>query len=683
MGCFLRKLLLLPPTIRTIAFAHATAAQLNSHGAQETEATPAPIAINPDQNWDGIDGEWSSFTLRVGTPQQFVRTLVSTASYQTWVVLPQGCEAAADQEACAESRGWIFHTNESSTWEEQGIYDLWIQKNLGYGGNAIYGYDAVGLGGQGEGGPTLLNTTVGGFAVEDFYLGVFGVNPKPTNFTSFDNGSPSYMTLLKEQKHIPSLSFGYTAGARYRFTGVLASLTLGGYDTSRFVENDAIFTFAADNERDLLVAINSITTSSDIDSSPVATELLPNPVYAYIDSTVPDIWLPVEACRAFEVEFGISYDNTTKLYIVNETLHDTLLERNASVTFTLGQTFQSSPMVRITLPYASFDLTAKPPYKGLANNTRYFPLQRAQNDTQYTLGRTFLQEAYLAVDWESARFNVSQVLWSQSPQQHLVPVIPSIKSDKTPSGGDGGASSSVSRGAIAGVSVGAVAAFVLLGVSLLFWLRRRRSAAAAGEAVGEKLDSDSNSGTQVDITRSGSEYRKAELDGSSGSAYNDKKRLLSSQGTAPRSSTSRHPPSPGYVTSVAGLSTPTTPGFGEGTYSSSQSGPLFSPISATVSEADSRERQVFEMPGDMPAIREKDGKALSEKEALQYREQVYNGIVSTTPTSPDGPREGLREPRRINAEDVINTGESAGTRDEAEHKRFSFEGGTSERELYD
>lgn len=683
MGCFLRNLLLLPHALRAIAFARATAAHLHERADEEVASTPAPIAFTPDQNWDGIDGEWSSFTLRVGTPQQFVRTLVSTASYQTWVVLPQGCEAAADYEACAESRGWIFQSNESSTWEEKGIYDLWIQKNLGYGGNAIYGYDTVGLGGQGEGGPTLLNTTVGGFAVEDFYLGVFGVNPKPTNFTSFDNGSPSYMTLLKEQKHIPSLSFGYTTGARYRFTGVLASLTLGGYDTSRFVENDLVFTFAADNERDLLVAITSVATPSDTESSPIATELLPSPVYAYIDSTVPEIWLPLEACQAFELEFGIVYDNTTNLYLVNETLHDALLERNASVTFTLAQNPFSEPTVKITLPYASFDLTAKPPYKGLVNNTRYFPLQRAQNDTQYTLGRAFLQEAYLAVDWESATFNVSQVLWSQSPQQHLVPIIPSIKSDRVSSGDGDDASSSLSTGAIAGVSVGAVAAVALVGVLLLLWVRRRRRTAAAREAANEKLDSDSNSGTQVEVTRSGSEYRKAELDGTSASAYSDNKRLLSSQGAAPRTPTSVHPSSPGYVMSVAGLSTPTTPGFGDGTYSSSQSGALFSPISETVSEADSRERHVYEMPGDMPAIREKDGKALSEKEALQYREQVYNGIVSTTPTTPEGPREGQREPRRINPEDVINTGESAEARDETKHKRFSFEGVASERELYD
>lgn len=80
----------------------------------------------------------------------------------------------------------------------------------------MYGYDVVSLGGLGEGGPTLKNSTVGAVAVNDFYLGVFGLNPKPTNWTSYDDPAPSYMTQLKEQKLVPSVSFGYTAGAPYR-----------------------------------------------------------------------------------------------------------------------------------------------------------------------------------------------------------------------------------------------------------------------------------------------------------------------------------------------------------------------------------------------------------------------------------------------------------------------------------
>ncbi|KAK4962263.1 hypothetical protein LTR66_012741 [Elasticomyces elasticus] len=244
-----------------------------------------------------------------------------------------------------------------------------IERNLEHSGNGQYGHDTVSSGGAGEGGPTVKNITVGGIAVQDFYLGTFGVNPKPTNFTSFDDGSPSLMTTLKEQKYIPSVSFGYTAGALYRLTSVLASLARGGYDGSEFVDNNITFTFAADNERDLIVAIQSITTASTDPSNHIATGLLPNLIYAYIDSTVPQIWLPLEACQAFEAEFGLIYDNTTELYLVNSSLHDALLTRNASVTFSLGIVTQGGNAVDITLPYAAFALAAHPPYRGLRNST--------------------------------------------------------------------------------------------------------------------------------------------------------------------------------------------------------------------------------------------------------------------------------------------------------------------------
>lgn len=119
--------------------------------------------------------------------------------------------------------------------------------------------------------------------------------------------------------------------------------------------------------------------------------LLPSGILAYVDSTVPQIWLPVEACQAFEEAFGLTYDKESKLYLVNDTLHDTLVAQDASITFTLGHLQTGGQTINITLPYDSFDLQATPPFA--KKRTRYFPLQRAENDTQYTLGRTFLQEA--------------------------------------------------------------------------------------------------------------------------------------------------------------------------------------------------------------------------------------------------------------------------------------------------
>lgn len=171
--------------------------------------------------------------------------------------------------------------------------------------------------------------------------------------------------------------------------GVLGSLTLGGYDASLFTPSSTSFGFAADTSRDLVVGIKSISMSQ---SAMPTVDLLPTSILSFIDSTVPQIWLPIDACHEFERAFGISYDDGTGLYLVNDTLHDSLVARDASLTFTIATDTTSDEIVNITLPYASFDLHVS--YPIVQNgSSRYFPIRRAENSTQYTLGRTFLQEA--------------------------------------------------------------------------------------------------------------------------------------------------------------------------------------------------------------------------------------------------------------------------------------------------
>ena len=169
---------------------------------------------------------------------------------------------------------------------------------------------------------------------------------------------------------------------------VLGSLTLGGYDVSRFTPNPVSFKFAPDNSRELVIGVQSITSVSQ---NGATHNLLPSGILAYVDSTVSQIWLPLEACQAFETAFGLTYNETSKLYPVNDTLHQALTVQNASISFVLGNTQSGGETVNITLPYLSFDLQATWP--AVDNDVRYFPLKRADNETQYTLGRTFLQEA--------------------------------------------------------------------------------------------------------------------------------------------------------------------------------------------------------------------------------------------------------------------------------------------------
>lgn len=175
---------------------------------------------------------------------------------------------------------------------------------------------------------------------------------------------------------------------------MFGSLTFGGYDDSRFIPNNVSLSLAPDITRDLVVGLKSIT-STTLNSSKQQS-LLPTPILTFIDSTLPFIYLPLEACEVFESTFGLMWNDTAETYWINETAHQNLLNMSPNITFTIGDSTAAGPTVDIVLPYASFDLEAYPP--AVLNTTRYFPLQRADNETQYTLGRTFLQEAYVYCD---------------------------------------------------------------------------------------------------------------------------------------------------------------------------------------------------------------------------------------------------------------------------------------------
>lgn len=277
---------------------------------------------------------------------------------------------------------------------------------------------------------------------------------------------------------------------------VYGQLIFSGYDASRFTENSVSFTMADDLTRDLVVGLQSISYSGSTSNT-----LLSDAIDIYIDSTDPNLWLPEEVCDAFEEAFDLELDEDTGLYLVNETQRNVLLDTDAEVTFRLSDDKSGGDTVSITFPYAAFDLKAESPL--VENGSYYFPLKRAANSTQYTLGRVFLQEAYvlgghnshdtwltypsyLSADYERKVFNVSACTWNSGAERDVV-MIPSIGSGSS-DGGDGssdqnGSGSGLSGGEIAGIVVGAVGGAILLAAlaACLFLRRRRRSKQRAYE----------------------------------------------------------------------------------------------------------------------------------------------------------------------------------------------------------
>jgi hypothetical protein len=74
---------------------------------------------------------------------------------------------------CAVSRGALFNANQSSSWQELGVFGInsngvGLEANLGYYQRAEFALDTLSIGLTG---PTLNNQTIAGIATpEPFYL---------------------------------------------------------------------------------------------------------------------------------------------------------------------------------------------------------------------------------------------------------------------------------------------------------------------------------------------------------------------------------------------------------------------------------------------------------------------------------------------------------------------------------
>lgn len=438
-----------------------------------------PLSLAPSLLFDGNDGHWSTFNISVGTPPQYFRVLPSTVGQELWVPVPEGCTAVLPGVTdCGSLRGVDdfnggaslgFQINASSTQDTIGLYHLATPQNLTDPSDAgFYALDTVGLTSNGTT-TALQNQIVAGIATPDFFLGEIGLGTRPGNFSVLSQSVPSLLVTLKAQNITPSLSYGYTAGGAYASNGpVPGSLTLGGYDQARYKSPgislglDPITHFPA-------VGVQSIVATNTLSGT---LSLLPSAdtFIAPIDSAYPHIWLARAACDEFETAFGLTYDARTDLYLVNNTIRSRLLQLSPSITVAIGQNASGAPTSDVVLPYAAFDLEVGLPIYN--SSTRYFPIRRAANDSQLTLGRTFLQEAYLTVDWERSNFAVAQAVHQNS----TVDVVPILAPSTLP------APHKLSAGAIAGTVIGAV--LVVAGViGAAIWavrLKRRRLRVAAG-----------------------------------------------------------------------------------------------------------------------------------------------------------------------------------------------------------
>lgn len=443
------------------------------------KATAVPIVCTSSNEYVGYDGQWSPITIRVGNPEQWLSVLPSTLSQETWLIGPASCDGTV---ACQEARGGLFYSNESSTFQELGFYVLGYDPELGNSQFGYYGLDTISLNDdafEDDQIIALLNTS-------GVWLGQMGLGVQQTRINGSQNRLPLLSSLVQSGS-IPSNSYGYTAGAAYRLKGVPASLVLGGVDSSRFAPNNLSFTLNSDYAP--VVAVNAIDVSSSADDLPSNWNV--NPVSLLdasaadvftIDSSTPYLWLPEAVCDNFATALNLTYNETLDLYVFgNDSSPDDLASWNLTFTFKLGNLPGSTESVELTVPYGAFSLELSygfPDFDGQYGSPpfAYFPLRRSADNTQYILGRAFLQETYLTVDYERNSFAVSQAVITED-SINTVNLSAIIRPADSIFPGPLSADSGLSTGAKAGIGVGAGLGALIIAGLVWFFIHQRRTRA--------------------------------------------------------------------------------------------------------------------------------------------------------------------------------------------------------------
>lgn len=495
-----------------------------------TASEPPPRVVDTTGNWRGNDGSWSTFYINIGDKNnngggQTFEVLPST--YYGIAIVPLQSDWCTND--CAANRGigsvngdqaQGFDISDSTTWKESGIYDInlpyWWMGNTSAPPGGYYGVDYVGIGKASSQSWVAKDMMVAGTTSEDFYIGQFGLGPGATN-PGGGTGTPvdSILTYFNKTQVIPSLSYGYTAGAKYRKSGsgIVGSFVLGGYDEARLnMDNSVSINMPSAQNTSLVVGVQGISYRPNLNveqNIKGITDANVKGFRATIDSTLPYLWLPKNVCDKFAEYFNLKYDNATNFYAVDSASgaqnND---QQDAVVTFKIGSDPSGSDAnhASITLPYSAFDLEHFNK-DNRDNATKYFPIRRSTNG-MFVLGRTFLQEAYIITDYGRQNFTIAQVPDLDSmPESKLVTIHDPSYVAPSPTPIPTGGSKGLSGGAIAGIVIGILAVALGVALGIFIWWKKRRAQKNTPPTYKEA--------TEIDTSAAGNEVkhrRVSELD---------------------------------------------------------------------------------------------------------------------------------------------------------------------------
>ncbi|XXG98608.1 hypothetical protein Hte_004933 [Hypoxylon texense] len=362
-------------------------------------------------------------------------------------------------------------------------------------------------------------------------VGCLGIGAPDTINQSFSNSYgpainasliPGY---LFEQETVASNSFGMHIGsANPKMPG---SFYFGGYDQNRIVGE--VLTFEDDYTK--AITLKDISIKVMDGSSPWEYESLggllasgnssinSGGVQVSVDGCSPYLSLPKSTCDAIAKELPVTYNEDLGLYLwnTNDSKYTQIVSSPSVLDFVfIGDS--NTQNVSISVPFRHLNLTLTAPL--VDKPTQYFPCYTGPANA-YTLGRAFLQDAFVGANWGSKSWWLAQAPGPNIPSPSVVELAngDSVKASSndwkeswsgswkalspeevsgsvsvsaptasnTPSSTNGttveaaNPSTGLSTGAQAGIGVGVgIAGLAIVGAIVFFFMRRRKAASPDG-----------------------------------------------------------------------------------------------------------------------------------------------------------------------------------------------------------
>lgn len=497
---------------------------------------PKPRQIAFSQKSYGPDGPWQAVTVLLGTPSQSL-DLYPGGAWVSNILNTSVCENTKLTPVCYGKDAGLFNSKASNTFEirpetgpmkngtSDGSADGFRVSLAEYGQNT-FAFDSLDLGStqeqahlvipsfdldfQIEGYSTLPDGSTYTIQMGNLALGAQEYNQTWPSGPGKPNVNGTFLpNYLHQNNYTTSTSYGLHIGSAS--LGIPGSLWIGGYDQSRVLgpvsQQSYGSTWLPIDLLDIGISVaegqSPFNVTSRIGLLAHGNSSIGVKQEVWIEPTIPYLYLPHSTCDAIASYLPVTYSPRLGLFLWNTSSpsYTAIISSPALLTFTFRLNSSLTQNFTINVPFGLLNLTLTPPLS--PTPIPYFPC-RPSNTSVYTLGRAFLQAAFIGVNWmvETNHHGVWWLAQAPGPNTPSVPVtvgimagdrfvVPSAntwldswKGVWTPIGatealagnGSGTAGSDAKGGLSTAVKVGVATAVsfavVFLIVVLFFYLRR-------------------------------------------------------------------------------------------------------------------------------------------------------------------------------------------------------------------